>query len=70
MTSDEIIDKAATQLHERASAALKVYGGIDGDHHKAWAINQAVKSLLGDDYDRYAMASAADGYEIDEGTAP
>jgi len=35
---------------ERAKAALKLltnYGGFDGAHHKAWAIDQAIRVLCG-----------------------
>ena len=35
---------------ERIDAALTVavsYGGIDGDHHKAWVIDQMVRALTG-----------------------
>jgi hypothetical protein len=34
----------------RAKAALRILtkcGGFDGDHHKAWAIDQAVRALCG-----------------------
>lgn len=27
------------------------YGGIDGDHHKAWVIDQMVRILAGDSYE-------------------
>jgi hypothetical protein len=65
-------------LQARIDAALDVmisYGGIDGDHHKAWVIDQAVRALTGD---RYAevVAEACDGedgpdtYSWDEGIAP
>ena len=35
---------------ERIEEALKVvtqYGGTDGDHHKAWVIDQMVRALTG-----------------------
>jgi hypothetical protein len=62
----------------RISDALNIalqYGGIDGSHHKAWIIDQIVRVLLGDGYDKW-VASACDGedgpetYEWDEGTPP
>lgn len=51
------------------------YGGIDGDHHKAWVIDQMVRSLAGDGYAALiASAKAGDDgpntYEWDEGIAP
>lgn len=35
---------------ERIAFALQIasnYGGIDGDHHKAWVIDQMVRALTG-----------------------
>jgi hypothetical protein len=36
------------------------YGGTDGDHHKAWVIDQIVRILAGDKYDAL-IAEACDG---------
>ena len=63
---------------KRIDEAIEVavqYGGIDGAHHKTWVIDQMVRALAGDDYDRI-VAEACDGedgpdtYEWDEGIAP
>lgn len=62
----------------RINAALDIavkYGGIDGDHHKAWTIDQMCQVLAGDDYDRF-VRDAMDGedgpetYSWDKGIAP
>lgn len=51
------------------------YGGIDGSHHKTWVIDQMVRILAGDDYERI-VAEAKNGddgpdtYDWDEGIAP
>ena len=51
------------------------YGGIDGEHHKAWVIDQMVRVLAGDRYDDI-VRDACDGeegpdtYEWDCGVAP
>ena len=29
------------------------YGQIDGDHHKLWVIDQMVRALTRDDYDKW-----------------
>jgi hypothetical protein len=29
------------------------YGQIDGSHHKAWTIDQIVRALTGENYDRF-----------------
>lgn len=50
-------------------------GGIDGDHHKAWVIDQMVRVLTGPAYDEW-VRKACDGeegpetYGWDEGIAP
>jgi hypothetical protein len=51
------------------------YGGIDGDHHKMWVIDQIVRILAGDEYDEI-IRKACDGedgpdtYDWDVGIAP
>ena len=69
-----------TVNERKISAALDTamrYGQIDGDHHKAWVIDQMVRELLGcqekyviwvEEYER-----GEDGpqtYEWDSGIAP
>lgn len=63
---------------ERIEAALDVavqYGGIDGEHHKEWVIDQMVRALTGDSYESF-VANAKNGedgpdtYEWSEGVAP
>lgn len=46
------------------------YSQIDGAHHKAWVIDQMVRVLAGDDYERVIRERCADGYEWDVGIAP
>lgn len=63
---------------DRIEAAIELavrYGGIDGDHHKAWVIDSMVRMLAGDRYEQI-VADAKDGedgpetYDWDEGIAP
>jgi hypothetical protein len=63
---------------ERIDAAIELavrYGGIDGDWHKAWVIDQMVRALAGDGY-AAIVAEAKSGddgpetYEWNEGIAP
>jgi hypothetical protein len=70
MTDDE--------LQERIDAAISLavqFGGIDGDHHKAWVIDQMVRALAADAYDEI-VRDACDGddgpetYTWEEGIAP
>lgn len=51
------------------------YGGIDGDHHKAWIIDQMVRILADENYDQIVRDACGgeDGpetYEWDCGIAP
>lgn len=64
---------------QRIAKAIRLavrYGGIDGDHHKAWVIDQMCRALLdGPAYQRM-VKDACDGedgpntYEWDKGTPP
>lgn len=68
MTDRELIIDKAIKLAVQ-------YGGIDGAHHKAWVIDQMVRVLAGDDYERIVTEAKAgeDGpetYEWDEGIEP
>lgn len=67
MTDKEKIQKAMEK-------AIK-YGGIDGAHHKDWVIDQVIRILAGDDYDRVVKeaCNGEDGpetYSWDCGIAP
>ena len=67
MTTDERIEKAI-------DLAVR-YGGIDGEHHKTWVIDQMVRALAGDGYDEIVRDAKAgeDGpetYSWDVGIAP
>jgi hypothetical protein len=70
-------------LKERVDKALEIiynYGQIDGDHHKTWVIDQVVRALTAEAYDKwisdYQMADSEEDYlegnyyEWDEGVAP
>lgn len=67
-----------TDLQQKINGAIDMvvrYGGIDGDHHKSWVLDQVVRVLAGDDYERI-VREACDGedgpdtYEWDVGIAP
>jgi hypothetical protein len=63
---------------ERCKLAIDIairYGGIGGEHHKAWVIDQMVRILAGEEYERIIVDAKAgeDGSETygwDEGIAP
>lgn len=67
MTDRDKIDKAI-ELGFR-------YGGDDGAHHKQWVVDQMIRLLAGDDYDRLVKESCGgdDGpetYDWETGTPP
>jgi phosphatidylserine/phosphatidylglycerophosphate/cardiolipin synthase-like enzyme len=58
-------------ISERALAVALRYGQIDGDHHKAWVIDQMVRLLAGAAYGPLVKAYEQGGeYEWSEGIAP
>lgn len=71
-------EKQMTEAEERglkATAIAVQYGSIDGAHHKAWVIDQMVRALTGDMYEK-TVTEARDGedgpetYDWDCGIAP
>ena len=67
-------------MAESVSRALTIaqrYGGIDGEHHKAWVIDQMCRELLRERYDDFVLETKGnvneDGeydYTWDVGIAP
>ena len=56
---------------EEAIAAITQHGGVDGAHHKQWALDQALRALMGEErYRQWIADSEAEGYEWEEGIAP
>lgn len=67
-------NKQAQSIDRALEFALR-YGGIDGDHHKAWVIDQMVRALTGEHYEQWVRDAKAgeDGpetYGWDEGIPP
>lgn len=71
-------DQQAETDAERIELAIALgfeYGGIDGDHHKRWTIDQMIRILAGDRYaalvaDYRSGEDGPDTYSWDEGVAP
>lgn len=60
---------------EKALDLIVRYGGIDGDHHKAWVLDQIARVLAGGNYDKLVedARKGEDGpetYDWDVGIAP
>lgn len=75
---DVVYNLVNLSMEERNWRAIRIavrYGGIDGEHHKAWVIDQMVRSLAGDRYIQI-VADACNGedgphtYKWDFGIAP
>ena len=72
-----LLTVSVVQNHRARLKALEIarrYGGIDGDHHKAWVIDQMVRALT-PNYRRFVADAKAgeDGpetYTWDTGIAP
>jgi predicted alpha/beta-fold hydrolase len=67
--------KSERERIDEAVALAVRYGGIPGDHHKAWVIDQMVRALAGDDYeavvaDARAGADGPETYGWEVGIAP
>ena len=67
-------DESLKRIADAIEIAVQ-YGGIDGAHHKDWVIDQMVRKLAGDQYDRI-VKEACDGedgpetYAWEVGIAP
>lgn len=64
-----------TNKEQEALNMIAQYGGIDGEHHKQWVLDQVVRILTGKEYEQWVMRfeerdDALDTYEWDEGIAP
>jgi hypothetical protein len=64
----------ATRIEKAIDLAVQ-FGGIAGEHHKRWVIDQMVRILAGDSYEATVREAKAgeDGpntYAWDEGIAP
>jgi hypothetical protein len=62
------------RIDEAITIAVK-YGGIGGEHHKAWVIDQMVRTLAGGRYDTIVKDARAgedgpESYDWDVGIAP
>ena len=63
---------------ERINEAIELavrYGGFDGDHHKAWVIDQMVRVLAGERYEQIVQEACdgedgPDSYSWETGVAP
>jgi hypothetical protein len=69
------VSLSADDYGQMVGAAIEVverFAGIDGEHHKQWVIDQMMRCLLGDEYERWVKDRNSDTeYEPwDVGIAP
>ena len=65
-------------FQDKIAGALEIalrYGQTDGDHHKAWVIDQMVRAMTGANYDMWVRhacygADGPDTYDWDCGVPP
>jgi hypothetical protein len=65
-------DAEIARLKERVEAAKSVLlddGQVDGGHHKAWVIDQALRALTADEYHK-VIGEWCEGYMWDVGVSP
>jgi len=60
---------------EKVMSLIEQFGGIDGDHHKQWVIDQILRVLTGSGYGAWVAAycngeDGPDSYAWDVGIAP
>ena len=69
------IEEAQARI-EKALEFLYRYSQYDGEHHKAWVIDQVVRALMAKDYEAWVAEFEGDPedednhYSWDVGTAP
>ena len=69
MIDPRVADVATTRAFGALDVAFQ-YGQIDGDHHKAWVIDQMVREITGDAYSDWIAAAVSDGHTWDAGVPP
>lgn len=72
---DGVTFEDLTDPVKKAMIIIERYGGIDGEHHKTWVIDQVARLLTGGEYNRWVIEMKAgedgpDTYDYDEGIAP
>ncbi len=56
-------------MKDKIGLALEIaynFGGIDGDHHKEWVIDQMVRALTGDRYDKWVKRYCSEFGDLDD----
>jgi hypothetical protein len=72
LTFQEKLERLENGTRTQKAAAIGIrYGGFEGDHHRAWTIDQMLRVLCGADYPDLIRAYEQGGeYEWDTGIAP
>lgn len=64
-----------TEAMKKALQIFNQYGGIEGDHHRTWVLDQIVRALTGPHYEVYVLyhkhgENGSNTYSYDCGTPP
>ena len=73
--ADVLLTAWAKERDARVLDFINEWGGFDGAHHKQWVLDQLVRIVAGDGYEKWVAEHRAgdegpDTYEWDEGIAP
>jgi hypothetical protein len=55
---ERTLELALNRAVDKCAAALEIastYGQVEGDHHKAWVIDQMVRALTGESYELWVQ---------------
>lgn len=72
--TEEELERAENKIEKALTLAYN-FAQIDGDHHKAWTLDQIVRALTGADYNQWIndyqqVTNGEPMYSWDEGIAP
>lgn len=55
MISEQAVVALVVSMDD-AVDVIRRYGSIDGEHHKAWVIDQVARKLMRDEYDEFVAS--------------
>ena len=73
--AENLVASTPQEQIEKALAIARQSGSVDGDHHKAWVIDQMVRALIGEGYEDWVSTTkygedGIENYAWSKGTSP